>query len=67
MDIDRRILVLVTALILGGCGVKGVPVPPDQSPSIGRGQPTFKDAVKEVQPTPIPKSKAEKEEDSDNE
>ena len=53
------------SLPLLGCGVKGDPVPPTKPPSLGRGQPTFKDAVKEIKPTPVnatPKKEGEEDE-----
>jgi len=34
------------------CGVKGDPLPPERPPSIGRGQPNFNEAAKEIK---IPK------------
>lgn len=60
----KNILILIFALPLyWGCGVKGDPVPPTKPPDLGRGQPTFKDAVKEIQPAPINTNSKKEEED----
>lgn len=50
--------------ILAGCGVKGDPQPPIKPPDLGRGQPTFKEAVKGVETTPV---QPVQEEDDDEE
>lgn len=53
---------MIISLILIGCGVKGDPQPPLKPAHLGRGEPTFKDAVKEVKPAVI-KENAEDEDD----
>ena len=41
-------LIILFSLIASACGVKGDPLPPERPPSIGRGQPSFKEAAKEI-------------------
>lgn len=40
-------LLLVTLLFVVSCGVKGKPQPPDKTPYIGRGEPTFSTSTSE--------------------
>lgn len=62
----KNILMLGFSLpVLWGCGVKGDPVPPTKPPHLGRGQPTFKDAVKEIEPTPINTAPRKEEEEDE--
>lgn len=62
---NKSIQVFSCVLIFSilGCGVKGLPTPPERPPSLGRGQPTFKDAVKGVQPAVIDPLEKEKKEE----
>lgn len=53
---------IAISLVFLGCGVKGDPQPPLRPPHLGRGEPTFKEAVKEVKPAVI-NNKTEEEED----
>ncbi len=39
-------LILGVSFLLGGCGVKGDPIPPETSPEIGRGKPTYRRAMR---------------------
>lgn len=41
-------LILSLSLIIGGCGVKGPPLPPEEPPTLGRGSPNFPGAAKSV-------------------
>lgn len=45
---------LILALFIAGCGVKGKPQPPLETPTLGRGQPNFSKAAKKLR---IDKSK----------
>ena len=49
-----------------GCGVKGFPTPPERPPSLGRGQPTFKEAIKEVQPAKLEDKDKKKEKERED-
>jgi len=51
----KWIFFLGSLTFLVGCGVKGDPQPPLTPAALGRGEPTFKDAVKEVKPVKINK------------
>lgn len=48
------------AIVIGGCGVKGDPLPPEKPVEIGRGRPTYKRATEGIK---IEKTKKEEEED----
>lgn len=61
-----KLSLLLFCFILLGCGVKGDPLPPIEPPHLGRGQPTFKEAVKGVQPVPIQKARQEEEKKEDH-
>lgn len=39
----------LTIVLLMGCGVKGDPMPPEQPTELGRGRPTYKRAVEQIQ------------------
>lgn len=52
----QLISVLFIGLLLGGCGVKGKPLPPLEPAEIGRGAPTYKRAAEQVKPTTVPDS-----------
>jgi hypothetical protein len=62
----RSLLSFSLLIVLGGCGVKGDPLPPEKPPELGRGRPTYKRATEGIQ---IEKSKpaTEEEEEEDDE
>ena len=45
----KVIVILASGLSLQGCGVKGDPLPPEDAPKLGRGNPTFTRAVDELE------------------
>lgn len=61
---SQFLAVLFLIPLLGGCGVKGVPLPPLSPAPIGRGEPTFSKATENLQ---IKKEKAKVEGDFDDE
>lgn len=64
MDQLNKILpVLLLALCVSACGVKGRPLPPLNPAPLGRGEPTFKDANQ----IPAPQKKKSSKADQDDE
>jgi hypothetical protein len=57
-----KVKILIVALWISGCGVKGDPLPPDRPPDLGRGRPTYKRAAESLK---IEKSPRVKDEDED--
>lgn len=56
-------LLIAVLSVLGACGVKGDPLPPEKPAELGRGRPTYKRATEGLK---IEKSKsAQEEEDED--
>lgn len=49
-----------------GCGVKGDPKPPTKPPHLGRGEPTFKEAVKDVKPVDVKELNGKEENEDEN-
>jgi hypothetical protein len=50
----------LVALLVSGCGVKGVPLPPLNPEPISRGEPSFSKATEKLRVTPArPKKKIE--------
>ena len=43
-----RKLVFWSVFFILGCGVKGDPMPPDKPPTIGRGEPAYKEATEDI-------------------
>lgn len=64
MKFKIALLICSTFWFLSGCGVKGDPLPPDIPPDLGRGKPTFKKAVQNVEVVPVkdPEEETEKSE-----
>ncbi len=55
-------------VLVGGCGVKGNPEPPDTPPRLGRGQPTYEKATREfafpdLPPAQVPEDDADKDDE----
>ena len=44
-----KILVLLLSLLISACGVKGKPLPPIEPVPLGRGEPNYSSAAKEIQ------------------
>lgn len=47
-------LVCIFALLALGCGVKGKPLPPEEPPVLGRGEPNFLKATEKIKLKPKP-------------
>lgn len=45
-DLNKKLIFLGLALCVAGCGVKGRPNPPKNPPSLGRGEPMYKETKK---------------------
>lgn len=57
---------LVFALFVAGCGVKGDPMPPEKPAELGRGRPTYKRAMKDIKVNPVDVNEDD-EDDNDDE
>jgi hypothetical protein len=44
----KLLILIVTTLFIGACGVKGDPLPPEKPAELGRGRPTYKRAMKNI-------------------
>lgn len=65
MDFKAKASLFLVLLAVVSCGVKGDPQPPLKPPHLGRGKPTFKEAIKSVKPANVESIK--KEDDSESE
>lgn len=45
-------VLLAAGVGLGGCGVKGDPLPPERPPRMGRGRPTYRKAAEKIKLEP---------------
>ena len=59
----NKLLISLFVLITTGCGVRGDPVPPEQPPVLGRGQPTYREATKDLAQPFVPPPATELEKD----
>lgn len=48
------VILLVVSIVSSGCGVKGDPLPPVEPAHIGRGEPTFNRATREIVDPTLP-------------
>lgn len=44
--LNKSTLLFLASVFIGGCGVKGAPLPPLTPPPLGRGEPTYSDATR---------------------
>lgn len=65
MDFRAKISLFIVLFAVLSCGVKGDPQPPLKPTHLGRGKPTFKEAIKSVEPAEV--EKIEREEDDESE
>lgn len=49
---DKYVFLVFIGMV--GCGVRGDPVPPTQPPTLGRGQPMYKEATKDLATPYVP-------------
>ncbi|MGE4133169.1 MAG: lipoprotein [Bdellovibrionales bacterium] len=45
----RLLLAIISLFWVGGCGVKGDPLPPEKPAELGRGRPTYKRATESIE------------------
>jgi hypothetical protein len=61
------IMILLGILFLSACGVKGDPMPPEKAAELGRGRPTYKRAMKDINVAPVAEDPEEEDEDKEEE
>lgn len=59
--LNRFVVLMMSAMFLAGCGVKGSPLPPLNPAPLGRGEPTYSEATKKE----APKKRLHKEQNPD--
>lgn len=57
----RNFSILIFAIVMIGCGVKGDPLPPEKPVEIGRGRPTYKRATEGIKIEKVKKEEDENE------
>lgn len=50
----NKLLILSLFSFVTGCGVRGDPIPPQEPPELGRGQPMYKEATKDLAAPYVP-------------
>ncbi|MCC7404282.1 MAG: hypothetical protein IT288_07785 [Bdellovibrionales bacterium] len=55
------------AMVVGGCGVKGDPLPPEKPPELGRGKPSYKRATEGMPYPTLPPIQGEDSAEDDEE